>query len=71
MHWKEYVAELGEEDHHLLLVLLGTGLRAARLAAQIAQEDGDVDELAERLRVAKARLIAAESLLWLTHRSSP
>ena len=61
--WREFVARLPESDHARLLVALGAGLQEARLASQIATQNGRVDEARSHVATALAHLTDALNLL--------
>ncbi len=63
MQWSEFAAGLTEEDHRRLVLALGTGLHEARRAAEIADRDGDLDELRAHVAAALAWLNEIQAVL--------
>lgn len=61
--WREFTAQLPEPDHQRLIIALGAGLREARLAAEIATENGSVAEARAHVATALAHLTDALTLL--------
>jgi hypothetical protein len=52
IHWRDFTAKLPIDQHRQLVITLGAGLREARKAAQVADENGLVSDAQESLDLA-------------------
>ncbi len=51
-HWRDFTAQLSDQEHRQLVIALGAGLREARKAAQAAEENGLLHDVRESLDLA-------------------
>ena len=61
--WQAFTATLTDADHRRLLIALGAGLQEARLASQVATENGSVTAARAHVAAALAHLTDALALL--------
>ena len=66
LHWSELVTHLPYEARVVLTTALDSGLRHAKLASALADDDCDVNEAAEHLDAALESFAQARELLTLT-----
>ena len=65
MRWRDFIATIPDEDYRHLVIAMATGLREARLAAEVADKGGDVAAVRYHTAAAIGRLTDALALMHL------